>query len=95
MGFLLEFRPYRFLKVLSAVRQDFGVSAQSNAHCELSAVRQDFGVQFDKLTVRAVPEPFDKLKVRPAEGQSNAHCELSENIVVLGCDGAQHCQEPM
>jgi len=45
--------------VLSAVRQ---------AHCELSAVRQDFGVQFDKLTVRAVPEP--------AEGQSNAHCEL-------------------
>jgi len=36
----------------------------------LSAVRQDFGVQFDKLTVRAVPEP--------AEGQSNAHCELSE-----------------
>ncbi len=32
------------MKVLSAVRQDFGVSAQSNAHCELSAVRQDFGV---------------------------------------------------
>ena len=29
-----------YSKVLSAVRQDFGVSAQSNAHCELSAVRQ-------------------------------------------------------
>ena len=60
--------------MLSAVRQ---------AHCELSAVRQDFGVQFDKLTVRAVPEPFDKLKVRPAEGQSNAHCELSAEETYL------------
>jgi hypothetical protein len=51
-------------------REPWCIDPSGIAKCwVMSAVRQDFGVQFDKLTVRAVPEP--------AEGQSNAHCELS------------------
>ena len=74
--------------MLSAVRQ---------AHCELSAVRQDFGVTLRQdfgVSAQSNAQGGDAVP-EPAEGQSNAHCELSENIVVLGYKGAQHCQEPM